>query len=87
MVLVKRMFRSGLERTPRCPLLIALLSRYPVGNLMQSSPTLEAAKTSRLKTSRCINLLLARENDFQALQRGEVHASPFSPVQEVLHPG
>lgn len=71
----------------RCTLLIALLSCYPVGNLMQSSPTLEAAKTSHLKTSHCINVLLPRENYFQALQRGEVHASPFSPVQEVLHPG
>lgn len=44
-------------------------------------------KTSHLKTSRCINLLLPREIYFQALQRGEVHTSPFSPVQEVLHPG
>lgn len=85
MFLVKRTRRSGLEHRPECPLLIALLSRCPVGNLMQSSPTLAAAETPHLKTSHRINLLLPGENYFQALQREEVQVSPFSPVQEVLH--
>lgn len=85
MFLVKRTRRSGPEHLPECTLLIALLSRSPVGNWMQSSPTLAAAETPHLKSSHWINLLLPGENYFQALQREEVHVSPFSPVQEVLH--